>query len=77
MDNSLFIEMEAAQFTKTGQAACGDNVRFLTVERENRHLAALSDGLGSGLKAHMPLRGSRRVCAHPRHDDNINGDQVS
>ena len=63
MDKSLFIEMEAAQFTKTGQAACGDNVRFLTVERENRHLAALSDGLGSGLKAHMPLRGSRRVCA--------------
>ena len=53
MDNSLFIEMEAAQFTKTGQAACGDDVRFLTVERENRHLAALSDGLGSGLKAHI------------------------
>ena len=53
MDSGLFIEMEAAQFTKTGQAACGDDVRFLTVERENRHLAALSDGLGSGVKAHV------------------------
>ena len=53
MDNSLFIEMEAAQYTKTGQAACGDDVRFLTVEKENRHLAALSDGLGSGVKAHI------------------------
>ena len=53
MDNDLFIEMEAAQFTKTGQAACGDDVRFLTVERENRHLCALSDGLGSGVKANV------------------------
>lgn len=53
MDSSLFIEMEGAQFTKTGQAACGDDMRFLTVEKENRHLAALSDGLGSGVKAHV------------------------
>lgn len=53
MDSSLFIEMEAAQITKTGQSACGDDVRFLTVEKENRHLAALSDGLGSGIKAHV------------------------
>ena len=53
MDNALFIEMEGAQFTKTGQAACGDDMRFLTVEKENRHLAALSDGLGSGVKAHV------------------------
>ena len=48
MAEDLFIEMEVAQYTKTGQAACGDDVRFLTVEKENRHLAALSDGLGSG-----------------------------
>ena len=45
--------MESAQVTKTGQAACGDDVRFMTVEKENRHLAALSDGLGSGVKAHV------------------------
>lgn len=49
----LFIEMEHAQFTKTGQAACGDDVRYLTIEKENRYIAALSDGLGSGVKAHV------------------------
>ena len=53
MAEDLFIEMEASQFTKTGQAACGDDVRFETIERENRHLVALSDGLGSGVKAHV------------------------
>ena len=53
MAEELFIEMECAQFTKTGQAACGDDVRFLTVEKENRYIAALSDGLGSGVKAHV------------------------
>ena len=51
--SDLFIEMEAAQYTKTGQAACGDDVRFMTVEKENRHLVALSDGLGSGVKANV------------------------
>ena len=49
MADDLFIEMEAAQYTKTGQGACGDDVRFMTVEKENRHLVALSDGLGSGI----------------------------
>ncbi len=53
MADELFIEMECAQHTKTGQAACGDDVRFLTIERENRHLCALSDGLGSGVKANV------------------------
>lgn len=53
MNNDLFIEMEVSQYTKTGQAACGDDVRFLTVDKENRHLCALSDGLGSGVKANV------------------------
>ena len=53
MADELFIEMEAAQYTKTGQGACGDDVRFMTVEKENRHLVALSDGLGSGVKANV------------------------
>ncbi len=53
MADDLFIEMEYSQRTKTGQAACGDDVRFLTVDRENRHIAALSDGLGSGVKANV------------------------
>ena len=53
MGDDLFIEMEASQYTKSGQAACGDDVRFQTVEREHRHLCALSDGLGSGVKANV------------------------
>lgn len=53
MNNDIFIEMECAQFTKTGQAACGDDVQLLSLEQENRSLAVLSDGLGSGIKAHM------------------------
>lgn len=53
MAEDLYIEMESAQVTKTGQAACGDDVRFRSVEKENRHLCALSDGLGSGVKAHV------------------------
>ena len=53
MADDLFIEMEASQYTKTGQAACGDDVRFVTVEKEHRHLCALSDGLGSGVKANV------------------------
>ncbi len=53
MADDIYIEMQAAQFTKTGQAACGDDVRFLTDKKENRYIAALSDGLGSGVKAHV------------------------
>lgn len=49
----LFVEMECHQFTKTGQNACGDDYQLLTLEKENRSIAVLSDGLGSGIKAHM------------------------
>lgn len=51
MTNDVFVEMEYCQFTKYGQAACGDDVQLLRLDRENRHLAVLSDGLGSGVKA--------------------------
>ena len=53
MADDVHVEMECALYTKTGQAACGDDVRFQTVEKENRYIAALSDGLGSGVKAHV------------------------
>ena len=51
--NDLFVEMECQQFTKTGQHACGDDYQLQTMENENRSLAVLSDGLGSGIKAHL------------------------
>ncbi len=53
MNSDLFVEMECTQFTKSGQHACGDDCRMLTLEKENRSLAVLSDGLGSGIKANM------------------------
>ncbi|MDO5580852.1 MAG: SpoIIE family protein phosphatase [Planctomycetia bacterium] len=51
MNDDLFVEMEYRQYTKHGQAACGDDVQLQTLENENRSLAVLSDGLGSGIKA--------------------------
>ena len=56
--SDLFIEMEAAQYTKTGQGACGDDVRFMTVEKENRHLVAISWRSPTGSAA-----ASRRTCS--------------
>ena len=53
MKNDIFIEMECCQFTKSGQTACGDDYQLLTLEEENRSLAVLSDGLGSGVKANL------------------------
>lgn len=49
----LFVEMECRQFTKHGQNACGDDYQLLNLEQENRAIAVLSDGLGSGIKAHV------------------------
>ena len=53
MSKSLFVEIESFQFTKTNQAACGDDIQVKVIENENRYLAVLSDGLGSGVKAHI------------------------
>lgn len=53
MKPDVFIEMECSQYTKTGHVACGDDFQLLSMENENRSLAVLSDGLGSGVKAHM------------------------
>lgn len=53
MADDLYIEMQETQFKKTGQASCGDSVRYLNIEKENRYIAALSDGLGSGIKANV------------------------
>ncbi|MDD3588398.1 MAG: SpoIIE family protein phosphatase [Thermoguttaceae bacterium] len=51
MNDDLFVEMEYCQYTKHDQAACGDDVQLLSLKNENRSLAVLSDGLGSGVKA--------------------------
>ena len=53
MNRNTFVEIESFQFTKTNQAACGDDIQIKVLEDENRYLAVLSDGLGSGIKAHI------------------------
>ncbi len=53
MNDDVFVEMECRQFIKTGQEACGDDYQLMTLEEENRAIAVLSDGLGSGIKANM------------------------
>lgn len=51
MENEkLFVELEASQWTKTGQAACGDDFRCVRIPNEKRTIAVLSDGLGSGTR---------------------------
>ena len=52
-NDKLFVELEASQWTKTGQAACGDDFRCVRIPREKRTIAVLSDGLGSGIKANL------------------------
>ncbi|MDR3233452.1 MAG: SpoIIE family protein phosphatase [Planctomycetaceae bacterium] len=53
MQNDVFVEMECCQLNHTGEAVCGDDFLFERIESENRHLAVLSDGLGSGIKANL------------------------
>ena len=52
-DNDVFVEMECCQLCHDGEDVCGDDYRFERLENENRHLAVLSDGLGSGIKANL------------------------
>lgn len=50
---SLFLEVDYAQTAKSGQAICGDTFLSRRVEGEERLMAVLSDGLGSGVKANI------------------------
>ncbi len=51
--NQPFVEIECYQFHKEGQAACGDDFQWARLENEDRYIAVLSDGLGSGIKANI------------------------
>lgn len=50
-DEETFIEIECSQSIKTGESVCGDDFKSIRLDEENRHIAVLSDGLGSGIKA--------------------------
>ncbi|MDD3153580.1 MAG: SpoIIE family protein phosphatase [Victivallaceae bacterium] len=48
-----FVELEYCQLTHDGECACGDDFQWALADGGNRHIAVLSDGLGSGIKAHL------------------------
>lgn len=50
---SLFVEVEALQRRKRGEDICGDAFVSRKLPAENRVIAVLSDGLGSGVKANV------------------------
>ena len=50
---TLFIDVDCAQKCKTGQQICGDAFVSKRLEEQERLIAVLSDGLGSGVKANI------------------------
>jgi len=53
IDQKLFIDMGISQRTKHGQEICGDVFKYSQIHGEQRLVAVLSDGLGSGVKANV------------------------
>lgn len=50
-EGRYFIEIDYAQRSKRRQNTCGDSFLSRKIREENRSIAILSDGLGSGIKA--------------------------
>jgi len=68
--NDLIIEIGAYQLSKYGKVVCGDTFLSKKVSGENRYVAVLSDGLGSGIKANVlsSLTASMALCFRLRHE---------
>ena len=49
----MFIDIDCAQIKKHGQNAFGDYFVSKRADNQERVLAVLSDGLGSGVKANI------------------------
>ena len=49
----LFCDLGFKQCNKAGQDICGDAIKYEKLPSENRIIAVLSDGLGSGVKANI------------------------
>ncbi len=52
-DKDLFIDLGFSQRCKHGENICGDAFKFRKSEGDDRIIAVLSDGLGSGVKANI------------------------
>lgn len=53
MRTDMFIDSDYSHLPKAGQIVCGDVFMSEKVKNENRLVAVLSDGLGSGIKANI------------------------
>ena len=53
LENSLFVEIDYAQEKKADEEICGDSFATKRLPSEERRIAVLSDGLGSGVKANI------------------------
>lgn len=53
MKNSFILEIGIYQVSKHGNQVCGDSFQTRRIRSENRYVAVLSDGLGSGIKANV------------------------
>ena len=51
--SDIFVEVECSQWIKNGQNVCGDAFESTRLQNENRLIATLADGLGSGVKANI------------------------
>lgn len=51
--SDIFVEVECSQWIKNGQNVCGDAFQSTRLQNENRLIATLADGLGSGVKANI------------------------
>lgn len=49
--NNAFLETGWSQLSKAGNQVCGDTILTRRIQSENRYVAVLSDGLGSGIRA--------------------------
>lgn len=65
----MIIEIGSYQLNKFGKVICGDTFMSCKVASENRYVAVLSDGLGSGVKASMlsSLTASMAIGFRKRH----------
>ncbi|TLX70846.1 stage II sporulation protein E [Labilibacter sediminis] len=53
MNSPFVIEAEHCCMAKAGETICGDAVLFSKIKEENRLVAVMSDGLGSGVQANI------------------------
>lgn len=53
MKNNFILEIGVYQVSKHGNQVCGDSFQTRRIRSENRYVAVLSDGLGSGIKANV------------------------